>query len=113
MNKKNLSLALASLIVALSASAPAFAQVDEADAMKLLKDSKCTKCHDVVKTKKGKPYQKVAAELKGKPDALAEVTKHMTEPSQVEVEGEKVDHGQVKTRDAARIKNLAEWILSR
>lgn len=91
---------------------PAYA-VDDADAQKLLKDSKCTKCHDVTKTKKGKPYQKVAADLKGKSGALDEVIKHMTEPSQVEVEGEKVDHGIVKTRDVARIKNLAEWILSR
>lgn len=112
MSKRVISLAVVSLFFSLAAGT-AVAAVDEEDATKLLKDSKCTKCHDVVKTKKGKAYQKVAAEQKGKPDALAKLTKHITEPHQVEVEGEKVDHGVVKTRDDARIKNLVEWILSR
>lgn len=87
--------------------------LDEADAEKLLKDSQCGKCHDVKRNKKGPSFKKTAAGFKGKPDALAEVTKHITEPHEVEVDGEKVEHGAVKTRDAARIKNLAEWILSR
>jgi len=89
------------------------AAVDEADAEKLLKDSKCLRCHEVVKVKKGKPYQKIAAEYKDNPNAIAEITMHITKRSEVEVDGEKVDHGTVKTRDADRIRNLAEWIMSR
>lgn len=112
MNKKTLSLLAASLL-ALTNMGIAQAAIDDADAKKLLKDSKCLKCHDVEKTKKGKPYKKIAAEFKDKPNAVAEITKHVTEPSQVEVEGEKVDHGIAKTRDAARINNLVEWILAR
>ena len=87
--------------------------LDEAAAEKLMKDSECGKCHDVKRNKKGKSYRKVAAEYKDKPDALEQIIKHITEPKEVEVEGEKVEHGTVKTRDAERIKNLAEWILSR
>ncbi|PKO94349.1 MAG: class I cytochrome c [Betaproteobacteria bacterium HGW-Betaproteobacteria-10] len=113
MNKKSIALLTATLLFAALGSANVHAAVDDADAQKLLKDSKCLKCHDVVKTKKGKPYQKIASEYKGKPSAIAELTKHVTEPSQVEVEGEKVDHGIAKTRDAARIQNLVEWILAR
>lgn len=92
---------------------PAHAGVDEADATQLMKDSQCGKCHDVKRNKKGKAYKKVAAEYKDKPDAVAKIIKHITEPKEVEVEGEKVEHGIVKTRDEARIRNMAEWILSR
>ncbi|WP_265947022.1 c-type cytochrome [Dechloromonas sp. A34] len=113
MNKKTYFLLSGSLILALAGSGNLHAAIDDADAEKLLKDSKCLKCHDVEKTKKGKPYKKIAAEYKGKANAMAELTKHVTEPNQVEVEGEKVDHGTVKTRDAARITNLIEWILAR
>lgn len=111
MNKLATLLIAGSLLIALNGTATA--AVDEADAEKLLKASKCSRCHDVVKTKKGKPYAKIAAEFKDKPDAIAEVTKHITKRSKVEVDGEKEDHGTVKTRDETRIRNLAEWILSR
>ncbi|UCV22755.1 c-type cytochrome [Ferribacterium limneticum] len=113
MNKKATLLLTASVALALATSGNLYAAVDNADAEKLLKDSKCLKCHDVEKTKKGKPYKKIAAEYKGKASAKAELIKHVTEPNQVEVEGEKVDHGTVKTRDAERINNLIDWILAR
>lgn len=113
MNLKKAAILLSgSLLMTLSA-AVVHAAVDEADAKKLLKDSQCGKCHDEKRTKKGKSYTKISADFKGKPDAMAQITKHITEPKEVEVDGEKVEHGAVKTRDAARIKNLAEWILSR
>lgn len=107
------ALIVASLLGSLAFAMPAHAAVDEADAAKLMKDSQCGKCHDEKRTKKGKSYRKVAADYKDNPNAVAEIVKHLTEAKQVEVDGEKVDHGTVKTRDAARIKNLAEWILSR
>lgn len=109
--KKTILLLSGSLFFALAGTS--VHAVDEAAAEKLMKDSQCGKCHDVKRTKKGKSYKKVAAEYKDKPDAVAQITKHITEPKEVEVDGEKVEHGVVKTRDAARIKNLAEWILSR
>ncbi|MDP1527527.1 MAG: class I cytochrome c [Rhodocyclaceae bacterium] len=109
--KKTLLLLSGSLCFALAGTS--VHATDEADAVKLMKDSECGKCHDVKRNKKGKSYKKVAAEYKDKPDAVAQIIKHLTEPKEVEVDGEKVDHGTVKTRDAARIKNLAEWILSR
>ena len=113
MKVKQIAVALSgSLLLALSAT-PAMAQVDEADAKKLLKDSQCGKCHDEKRNKKGPSFKKTASEYKDKPDAMAKITKNLTEPHEVEVEGEKVEHGTVKTRDAARIRNLAEWILSR
>ena len=85
---------------------------DPSDANKLLKDSKCLKCHSVDKKKDGPSYKEVAAKHKGKPDAMAKLVKHVSEPSKVEIDGVEEEHGSVKTRDSARVNNLVEWILS-
>lgn len=86
---------------------------DETAAMALLTDSKCLKCHSPDKKKDGPSYKEVAAKYKGKPEAMTKLTKHVTEPSKVKVDGEEEDHGSVKTRDPEKIRNLVEWILSR
>jgi cytochrome c len=103
---------LISAALALIVAAPAHA-VDDAGAQALLKDSKCLKCHSVDKKKDGPSYKEIAAKYKGKPDAVAKLTKHVTEPSKVEIDGVKEDHGSVKTRDPAKVSNLVQWILSR
>jgi cytochrome c551/c552 len=106
-------LSIPACLVALALqTAPALA-ADEADAMTLLKDSRCTKCHDVAKQKAGPPFAKIAAKYQGDADAKAKLTRHVTVASEVEIDGEKEPHGIVKTRDAARIENLIGWILTR
>lgn len=104
--------AIAAVSVVLTAPAHG---ADEADAMKLLEDSKCIKCHSVDKKKDGPSFKETAAKYKGKAEAEAEakLTKHVSEPSKVKIDGVEEDHGSVKTRDAARVKNLVQWILSR
>ena len=92
---------------------PAAAAPDEAAAMKLLEDSKCIKCHSVDKKKDGPSFKETAAKYKGKADAEAKLTKHVTVPSKVKIDGAEEDHGSVKTRDDAKVKNLVTWILSR
>lgn len=109
MRPLSISACLAALVLQ---TAPAMA-ADEADAMTLLKDSRCIKCHDVEKQKAGPPFVKVAAKYKGDADAMAKLTRHVTVASEVEIDGEKEPHGIVKTRDAARIENLISWILTR
>ena len=96
----------------LTVAAPAHA-ADDAAAQALLKDSKCLTCHSVDKKKDGPSYKEIAAKYKDKPDAVAKLTKRVTEPSKVEVDGVKEDHGSVKTRDPAKVGNLVQWILSR
>ena len=86
---------------------------DDAAAEALLKDSKCLKCHSVDKKKDGPSYKEIAKKYKDKPDGVAKLTKRLTEPSKVEIDGVKEDHGAVKTRDQAKIDNLVQWILSR
>ena len=86
---------------------------DDAVAEALLKESKCLKCHSVDKKKDGPSYKEIAKKYKDKPDAVAKLTKHLTESGKVEIDGVKEDHGAVKTRDQAKIDNLVQWILSR
>lgn len=87
--------------------------VDESAATDLLKDSRCTKCHAVAIERIGPPFRDIAVKYKGKPDALATLTRHVTVPSEVEIDGEMKAHGQAESKDPAQIKNLVEWILSR
>jgi len=112
MNSKVIYLLTGALLFAIG-NGSANAAVNEADAVKLLKVSKCLNCHDMSKTKKARSYKDIAAANKGDKDATARLTKHITVPSQTVVDGEDVDHGIAKTKDAAQVKNLVEWILSR
>jgi len=75
--------------------------------MALLEDSKCFKCHSVDKKKDGPAYKEVAAKYKGKAEAEAKLTKHVTQPSKVKIDGVEEDHGAVKIRSEARINNNA------
>lgn len=104
-------LALAAAAFALSTGAQAAPDADAAT--KLAKDSGCMKCHAVDKSKKGPSFQKTAAKLKGKPDAEAKVTDLITKPTKVKFEdGSEDEHGMVKSKDPAQVKNLVAWILA-
>jgi cytochrome c len=87
--------------------------VDEKAANDLARDSDCFKCHSVSKKKEGPPYKEIAAKYKGKADAEATLTKHITTSPMVKVDGKEEKHEPVKSKDAGEIKNLVQWILSR
>jgi len=105
---------LAGLAAALAfVTTPVAAAPDAEAAQKLAKESGCTKCHAVDKTKKGPPYKKTAEKMKGKPDAEQKVMDQITKPQKVKLEdGTEDDHGAVKSKDPAEIKNLVQWILA-
>jgi len=106
-----MSAACAAFALAFSMSASAAPDADAAQ--KLAKDSGCTKCHAVDKSKKGPAFQKVAAKYKGKADAEAKVTDMVTKAPKVKFEdGSEEEHAVVKTKDPAQVKNLVEWILA-
>ena len=87
--------------------------VDVAAAEALAKTSNCTKCHSVDKKKDGPSYKDVAAKYKGKADAEATLTKHITTGPKIKIDGVEEQHQIVKTKDPAAIKNLVVYILSR
>ena len=108
---KFLSVLAATAALAVSMSATAAPDGDAA--MALLKDSGCTKCHAVDKTKKGPSFKKTAGELRGKADAEQKITKWITEPHKAKFEdGTEEDHKMIKSKDSAAIKNVVQWILA-
>jgi cytochrome c len=109
---KTLSL-LAAAAAALAFVVPAAAAPDADAAAKLSKDSGCTKCHAVDKTKKGPSFQKTAAKYKGKSDAEAKLIEFVTKSPKVKLDdGTEEEHKAVKSDDAAQVKNLVQWILA-
>ena len=87
--------------------------VDVAAAEALAKKSNCSKCHAIDKKKDGPSYQSTAAKYKGKADAEAKLIKHITTGPKVKIDDVEEEHQIVKTKDAAEIKNLVQYILSR
>ena len=103
----------AAAAVLLGFALPATAAVDTDSAVKLAKESGCTKCHSVDKAKKGPSYQKVAAKFKGKADAEAKLTDFVVKTPKVKMEdGSEEDHKAVASKDASQVKNLVQWILA-
>lgn len=98
-------------VAAATISLPA-AAVDAKAADALVRKSKCLTCHAVDKKKDGPSFKETAEKYRGKPEAEEKVTKHVTVPSKVKVEGKEEDHEQLKTDDPAQVKNVVQWILS-
>ena len=92
-------------------AAPAFA-LDAAAADKLVRKSKCLTCHHKTKKKDGPPFTETAKKYKGKPEAMEKLSKHVTVPSTVEIDGEEEEHETLRSKDPADVKNVVEWILS-
>ncbi len=87
--------------------------LDEAAAESLARKSGCFKCHAIDKDKKGPQYKEIAGKWKGKGDAEAKLTTHLTSSPKVKVDGKEEDHEQLKSKDPAELKNVVQWILSR
>jgi cytochrome c len=103
---------LAITAAAFAISLPAVAAPDADAAMKLQKESGCTKCHSVDKDKKGPAYQKVAAKYKGKADGEAKVTDFVTKSPKIKMDGSEEEHKAVASKDAGQVKNMVQWILA-
>ena len=85
---------------------------DAESAQAALKKSDCFKCHAVDKKKDGPPFKETARKYKGKADAEDKLTRHLTTSPMIEIDGKKEEHRAIKTRDAAEIRNVVQWILS-
>jgi len=91
----------------------AFAQaVDVAGAEALVQKNKCTKCHSVDKKKDGPPFRETASKYKGKADAEAKLSKHLTSGPKIKIDGVEEEHQILKATEP-ETKNLVKYILSR
>jgi len=88
-------------------------KIDEDAAKALMKKSDCGKCHALDKKKDGPPYKETAKKYKGKPDAEQKLYTHLTTNPEVEVEGKKEKHKNLKSKNEDDIRNVVRWILSR
>jgi cytochrome c len=88
------------------------AAVDADAAQALLKKSDCFKCHAMDKKKDGPAFKEVSKKYKGKADGEDKLTKHITSGPMIEMDGKKEEHKVIKTKDAAEIKNVVQYILS-
>jgi cytochrome c len=113
MFKSSITLASASVLLALAGLSSAQAAVDAEAAQALFKDNECTKCHAVDKAKKGPSLQKISAKYKGKADGQAKAIENFTKGGKVKTsDGKEVEHKILDSKDVAVQKNLADWILS-
>jgi cytochrome c len=100
------------LLSAVLSARPASA-LDADAAQTLARQSGCFKCHAIDKKKDGPAYRDVAAKYKGNAEAEAKLIHHITSGERVKFpDGHEEDHKIVKSKDAAEIKNLVDWILS-
>lgn len=110
---KSSPLLAGALLFALAGLTPAHAAADAAAAQDLMKSNKCAKCHAPDKDKTGPSLKSIAAKYKGKADGEEKAVKAMTDGATVKLDdGTQVEHMIIKTKDAAQLKNLAQWILS-
>jgi cytochrome c len=105
------------IMVVLAAGALALPVVvraqDTAAAEAVMKKSGCMKCHSVSAKKEGPSFKDIAAKYKGKPDAQAALTKHLTSNTKIKVGGREELHDALKTKNEAEVKNVVAYILSR
>jgi cytochrome c len=88
------------------------ADVDEAGARALMKESDCFKCHSMTREKDGPSYKEISKKLKGKADAEQVLYKHLTTNPTVKVDGKEEKHKSLDTKDDAAIKNVIHFILA-
>ncbi len=111
---KNLSLSVVGTCLALAFTGllPAHAAVDADAAQASLKKSDCLKCHALDKTKAGPSFKDIAKKYSGQAGAEAKLTTHITTTPTITMDGNKEEHKPMKSKDAAEIKNVVQWILA-
>lgn len=104
--------AASALLAALTLPSAGWA-LDADAAQALARQNNCFKCHSVDKKKDGPAYKDVAAKYKGKTDAQDRIVKHLTTGEKAKFpDGHEEEHKVIKAKDAADVKNLADWILA-
>jgi cytochrome c len=115
--KSQMVASFAMVVLTVSVWASAAQAAPDAEAAKALaRQNSCFKCHGTEKQKDGPSFKSVADKYRGKSDAEAVLTHHLTSGEKSKFpDGHEEAHKVVETsppNDAAQIKNLVDWILS-
>jgi cytochrome c len=93
--------------------APAAQAVDADAAQGLARQNNCFRCHGIDKAKDGPAWKEIAAKYKGKAEAQQKLFIHLTTGEKAKfADGHEEEHKIIKSPDAAKTKNLIDWILS-
>jgi cytochrome c len=103
------------IALAFAMGAPAAHAMSDSAVVNLLKKNNCMKCHAPDRKKDGPSYKELAEKYRAlsQDEARAEVRKHVTTFSKVEVKGKEENHEPLKTQKDEEIVAVVEWILSR
>ncbi len=112
MKPKYVSVAsLAGAVVSLAVWLPAHA-LDADAAQALAKKSNCMKCHSVSAKKEGPAFKETAAKYKGKADGEQKLVAHLSTSPKIKIDGKEETHDNLKTKNEAELRNVAQWILA-
>ncbi len=113
MAKIKVSLIAVATVIGLGLVSTTAYSMDPKAAEDMVRQNGCFKCHSVTKKKEGPAYHEVADKYRGKPEAVARLTTHITSGEKAKFpDGHEEEHKVIKTKDPAEIKNVVEWILS-
>jgi cytochrome c len=111
-NERLFGLITGAVVAALSFSV--LGAVDEEAAKVTARENNCFKCHSASKEKDGPAFSKIAAKYRGREDAEARLTTHLTTGEKAKFpDGHEEEHKIIKTKDSAETANIVRWILSR
>jgi cytochrome c len=107
-----LSATVAALTLAFSLNASAAVDVDAAK--EVARANNCFKCHGIDKEKDGPSWKKISEKYRGKADAEAKLTHHITSGEKAKFpDGHEEDHKNIQGKVPPEgIKNLVGFILS-
>ncbi len=80
---------------------------------RLVSKNKCFKCHSITREKVGPAYINVSKKFNEDPDGHQKIFTYLTTSPEIEVEGRKETHVNLKTRgDSEDIDEVINWLLS-
>jgi cytochrome c len=90
----------------------AAAEFNKFKVKRIVSRSKCFKCHAVERKKVGPAYIDVSKKFNEDPDGRQKIYTHLTTSPEIEVEGRKETHVNLKTGGDADINEVISWLLS-
>ncbi len=106
---------LLAVLVCFAAPIEAFAAKKDYNRFKvkrIVSKSKCFKCHAIEREKVGPAYINVSKKFNDDPDGHNKIYTHLTTSPEIEVEGKKETHVNLKAGGDEDIEEVINWLLS-
>ncbi len=107
--------ALLALVVCIALPGEAVVAVEKYNKFKvkrIVSKNKCFKCHAIEREKVGPAYINVSKKFNEDPDGRQKIYIHLTTSPEIEVEGKKETHVNLKTGGDDDLNEVISWLLS-